>query len=225
MGCLFLSGGGNEKQSKKLDQLLVSLIPKKRLLYIPIAMPQDRHSFEECFNWITNTFAGLNFKKIDMWTDLSCKNYEDLNKYGAVYIGGGNTFSLLNDIRKNNFDKLLIKYFKNGGTIYGGSAGAAILGKEIGTAFFGKDSDENLVKLKRLDGFNLVNNYSIACHYTINDDKNIFGYVNKHNIEVISLPESTGLFVKNSKIKIVGYENAYLFTKKDKITLKVNSIL
>ena len=226
MGKLFLSGGGHANKTKKLDNLFYSKLPKsKRLLYVPIAMPKEIFSQGDCFDWITQVFPKFGTDKIDMWTNLDNRNYEHLNEYGAVYFGGGNTFSLLNHLRKSGFDKLLLKYYKNGGIIYGGSAGAIILGNEIGTAYFGGDADENFVKLKDLKGLRLVKNFSIQCHYTQIDDVDAFNYVNKNNINIVALPEETGLYVNGIEMKVIGDKSAAVFNKSSKKIYKPNTFI
>ena len=72
--------------------------------------------------WFKKTYEYCNFD-IDMCTDLS--KIKSLDEYTGVFIGGGNTFKLLKEIRESKFDILLEKYLKNGGFVYGGSAGAA----------------------------------------------------------------------------------------------------
>lgn len=212
MGQIFLSGGGGAEQTRRLDKLFVAAIPKnKRLLYIPIAMPEKSHTFGSCFDWIRGTLGYHRFYKIDMWTDLANRSYKELKKYGSVYIGGGNTFHLLNSVRTNGFDKLLIRFFRSGGIIYGGSAGALILGKHIGTAYFGGDSDKNLVKIKDLKGLNLAKGYVIQCHYRAIDDKDIADYVKTSKANVIALPEDAGVIVAGNRVKTVG--KVYLFKK------------
>ena len=212
MGQLFLSGGGDSNQTRRLDRLFVAAIPKtKRLLYIPIAMPEKVHTMGACFDWFRRTMASHRFYKIDMWTDLSNRNYRDMHKYGSVYIGGGNTFSLLNSVRASGFDKLLFKYFKSGGIIYGGSAGAIILGKHIGTAFFGGDSDKNIVRIKDLRGLNLAKDYVIQCHYSSKDDKDVVDYVRTNKASVIALPENAGIIIAKGRIKTIG--KVFLFKR------------
>jgi len=49
----------------------------------------------------------------------------------TIYIGGGNTFKLLKELKESGFDKELLKFIKEGKPVYGGSAGALILGKNI----------------------------------------------------------------------------------------------
>ncbi|MEK4670125.1 Type 1 glutamine amidotransferase-like domain-containing protein [Niallia sp. FSL R7-0271] len=102
----------------------------KPLLYIPIAM-DGAIPFDECYKWINSVFKPLGIQEITMWTDLSNKTLEDLKQFSAIYIGGGNTFSLLNAIQISKLDKVLEEYIENEGVIYGGSAGAIILGANI----------------------------------------------------------------------------------------------
>ncbi|MBE2218898.1 MAG: Type 1 glutamine amidotransferase-like domain-containing protein [Ignavibacteria bacterium] len=226
MGQIFLSGGGNANKTKKLDEIFLKGITKSgRMLYIPVAMPREAFSYGECFEWICAVFPKLGYLHIDMWTDLKNRSSKELNKYSAIYIGGGNTFSLLNDIRKNGFDKQLALYLKKGGVVYGGSAGAIIFGKSIKTAGFGGDADKNNVGLRNFKGMNLVKGLSVQCHYTKNDDLEMFRFVKEFRSNVLALPDETGIYSKNGKWKVVGDKSAYLFTSDHKIELKHGSEL
>lgn len=215
LGKLFLSGGGHANKTKKLDRLFEAHVPgNKRVLYIPIAMPQKIFTFGQCFDWLRVVFPKL---KIDMWTDLKGRKWNDVINYGAIYIGGGNTFSLLHDITKTKFSNLLKKFYRQGGVIYGGSAGAIILGKDIRTALFGSDADRNIIGINEFTGLNLVNGYSVQCHYSNYDDKEMLNFSKKYRQDLLGLPDDTGLFVEGRKITIIGESNAVLFTKSTKI--------
>ena len=120
---------------------------------------------------------------MEMLTDLN--KLIKLNDYGAVFIGGGNTFKLLKKIKESGFDKKLIKYYKSGGTIYGGSAGAIILGKDINTALMCKDADVNEVKLKDISGMNLIGGYDIQCHFEDNQIKEHQEYIKESGREIV----------------------------------------
>jgi dipeptidase E len=223
LGKLFLSGGGNANKTKKLDRLFEAHIPKnKPVLYIPIAMPQKKFTFGQCYDWIRVVFPK---QQIDLWTDLSDRNFEDMEKYGAIYIGGGNTFTLLYLIRKTKFEKLLTKYYKQGGIIYGGSAGAIIFGKDIRIAGFGGDSDRNIVGLTDFSGLNLVNGFSVKCHYTADDDNDLFYYSKKNKISVLGLPEDTGVVIEGKNMKVIGETNVVLFNKSSKVVYFHGSVI
>ena len=161
-----------------------------------------------------------------MWTDLSNRKYEDLAKYPAVFIGGGNTFHLLNLMRKTGFDRLLIRYIKSNKLVYGGSAGAALLGKDIGTAYFGGDADKNEVKIKDLRGLDFANGYSIACHHNKESyDKDVIEYSTRTGIPTIALADGAGLYVKGKEILVVGPESAKVFKGKSIKTVKAGSVI
>ncbi len=196
-GILFLSGGGDKKDSYLLDKEF-SKVLKRKLLYIPIAIDIKEHPYSECFKWIKDIFAQFSFDNIEMWTYLRNKTIKDLENFDAIYIGGGNTFKLLKEIRDSGFDKLLLKFYNQGRSIYGGSAGAIIFGKSIITTH-----DENEVNLKNLKGLSLCKDYSILCHYKPEvDDKNIKMLLKKEKI--IALPENSGIIIKNNVIKDIG---------------------
>jgi len=223
---LILAGGGDASDSKLLDEFFINLIPKgKEMLYIPVAMPKSEHSFDECYEWIKSTFNKLKFTKITIWTDLKNKNYKDLEQFGAIYIGGGNSFSLLNELKKTRFIKLLIKFIKEEKIVYGGSAGAIILGKDISTAELGKYPDKNLVNLKDLSGLNLIKDFNIHCHYEEKYNKNILEYIKKNKCKIIAIPEKSGLFVEDKKIKVIGYRPIFLFKENKKFIIKPNKTI
>ncbi|MBU1159659.1 Type 1 glutamine amidotransferase-like domain-containing protein, partial [Patescibacteria group bacterium] len=125
-GKLFISGGGGAQDSFLLDQEFVKSSRLKRILYIPIALQRDSIGYEACYDWITSTLSNHSddFIEIMMWLDLKNKTIDDLKKIDAIYIGGGNTYKLLQIIYEENFDKVLAEFLRRGGNIYGGSAGA-----------------------------------------------------------------------------------------------------
>jgi len=221
---IFFSGGGNSKQSGILDRVFARTVGRSgRILYIPIAMPLTNRTYGQCFDWFTKTASKQGLTKVDMWTDLSGRSLPELNKYQAVYIGGGNTFYLMDSIRRTGFYKQLKAYIKGGGIVYGGSAGAIVLGKDIRTAQFGNFSDKNNVGLKNLEGFDLLNGLSIKCHYKSDNDTQIMKHLKHKKTNVLALPEETGVQLSGKNVKIIGYKDAYLFTNGKKIRLTKNS--
>lgn len=211
MGKLILAGGGDAQQTLSIDKEFVKIInTDKPLFYIPIAMDTNSTSYESCFDWINSVFNPLGIDNITMWTENELKNkiVRDLEQFSAVYIGGGNTFSLLNDFNGTFFTNILKEYIENEGIVYGGSAGAIIFGEDIRTC---SHMDSNDVGLKKLNGLRLVENYSIWCHYKVENDTLISNYVRQYKNPVISLPEETALFIDGKGIKVIGTKPAYIF--------------
>ena len=128
------------------------------------------------------------------------KNAPNLENYKAVFIGGGNTFKLLKEIKESNFDCTLKEYFNNGGFVYGGSAGTIIFGKIIKTS---SHADKNFVNLKDLNGLNLLNGYDVWCHYNEMKDKS---EILKLDLQTIVLYEESGIIFDGNEFKTVGKE-------------------
>ncbi|MED1016489.1 Type 1 glutamine amidotransferase-like domain-containing protein [Bacillus atrophaeus] len=207
MGTLFLSGGGDAGQTQTIDKRFVKELDKdKPLLYIPIAM--DTSQFDDCFEWINSLFNPLGIRDITMWTNVKDKSIQDLDDFSAVYIGGGNTFSLLKKFIDTAFIEVLKGYTENDGIVYGGSAGAVILGKHIMTC---SHMDPNHVGLNKFNGLELVKEYSIWCHYKHENDPLIKKYVKEYKAPVISLPEETGILVNDMGIQVIGTKPAYVY--------------
>lgn len=215
---IILSGGGKPEETKKIDKFFLSLLPKnKSLLYIPIA--KTTRPYKECYNWFKSIFGKLGFKNIEMWTELSNKRLEHLKRFGGIYLGGGDVYYLLNIFRKTKFIKILKKYIKKGGIVYGNSAGAVILGKNIVTASY---IDKDKFGIKDTSGLNCINNYVIAVHYKIRHDKEITKLIRKYGFKVIALSEGTGLYVEDCKLFAINKGKMYLFNKKGKSRLDIS---
>jgi dipeptidase E len=207
---LILSGGGDAIDSRPLDKLLVSEVSKenKKILYIPIAWKSG--NFEECYDWFSSTFSTLGFTNIEMWTELKGRKIGDLDAFGATYIGGGNTYTLLHKLKTSGFIDILGSFIESGRLVYGGSAGAIILGKDIRTASLGKDPDENSVNITDFSGLNIINGYTIQCHYEKDQKEELVKFVTKNILPVIALPERAGIYLEERNIKVLGFDPAYV---------------
>src|SRR5690348_447751 len=192
---LLLSGGGSAKDSLLLDQLLVQLTARGHMLYLPIAMDPHQKPYGSCYQWIRSVFTPLGLDRITMWSGVSAKTVDDLDPFTALYIGGGNTFKLLRDLRQARFDKAIQFFLHRGGIVYGGSAGAIICGRDISTATL---LDRNDVGLENTTGLDLLQGTSVWCHYQPTDDEHILSSLERLQHPIIALSEKTGLYVQNN---------------------------
>ena len=198
---IYLSGGGNEKQSFPLDKFFFNTLPKNgRFLYIPIAL-RSSELYLKAHLWMKGlvelrTRADVQFETVDV---LSKYNLDTLKEFDAIYIGGGNTWSLIQELKDSGFAEILIQYIEHGGQVYGGSAGAIIMGNRIDT-----HDDENNMGLSDVSGFNLLNNFSIACHFKDEQNDRFMTWAMNNNLPIICLPEETGLIVENRIVHCVG---------------------
>jgi dipeptidase E len=211
-----LGGGGGADDSRLLDEVFAAWIGSRgKLLYLPCALRGIR-LFQSCWEWITATFAPLKVNQITMWTDLSEHLASELGEFDAVYIGGGNTFALLAELRKSGFDRYLRECACQGKAIYGGSAGAAVLGRDIRTVNY---LDRNEVGVVETKGLDLVNGHAIWVHYQPQDDNLIDEYVRQYGQPVIALSERSGIVIDQDGLRTVGFEPAYRFDGQKKFEL------
>jgi inorganic pyrophosphatase len=183
---LFLAGGGGYEDSAELDKHFFENIPDNgKMLYLPFA----RDTYDA--TWVTGLVRRFS-DTIQIITPTPDEAHDlDLTKYDAIFIGGGNTFKLLDFIVTNGMAEKLKSYIHDGhGSIYGGSAGAIIMGKTIDTS-----SDDKGV-FQFTDGLNLLNDANVACHWPRCKD-----YVQKLAKDGVSkiycLPENAGMVFNN----------------------------
>ena len=218
---IILGGGGCAEQTVITNKLFESLIDsKKSILYIPLAM--QSHRYPNCFSWINGEFGTIKHGDIVMVNTAKEILEHDLSNYSAVFIGGGNTYKLLKDLKDSGAFEKLKKYIDNGGLVYGGSAGAIIFGKDINSCLY---QDENAVGLKDTSGFNSLFGFSFTAHYTNQDaeqTKKATEYLTKYSITepVIALPEEDSLYTDDETVKIVGTKPWYIFNNGNKKQLE-----
>jgi len=208
---IILSGGGDIKESFKLDEKYFSLLKNNaKILYIPIALNRTKLGFEACYDWFSSLVSEYAKEKdIDFTMLLENDEIPDFETYDSIYIGGGNTYKLLDYIYRKDIGGKIIEYIKRDGIVYGGSAGAMILGKDIRTAE--EENDENY---PNFNGLNLLENKSVICHYMESLDQKIFGVAKKINSEIIAIPEDSGVILNNNTVEVVG--EVFIFDKNNK---------
>jgi dipeptidase E len=204
-GEILLAGGGDEMDSWLIDARLVEQIGRDAAMgYIPVAMTPEYYA--DCEEWITAAFDEHGFSDIRMWTELGEINPSDMESVSAVYIGGGNTYRLLDKLRNTNTDRQLRQFVADGGYLYGGSAGAIICGETIETT-----SDENLDGLTDPTGLKLLPDTDIWCHYADSDESEIHKYVTESDRTVVAIPERSGVSVTVNRCRVIGYAPIRVF--------------
>jgi dipeptidase E len=205
---LILAGGGGADDSRPLDELLVRLTGGGEMLYLPIAMPPDDSQYGACERWIHETFEPLGQRRITMWSALAGRTASHLDRFASLYIGGGNTYWLLQQIRGSQFDGALVKYARTR-PVYGGSAGAILFGRTIDSA---AHADRNDVGLHDFSGLDLAAGYSVWCHYeSARDDALLRAFASTHAEPIIVLTERAGSLIDTRSAWSIGTDDALVF--------------
>jgi dipeptidase E len=213
---IILGGGGSADDERPLHETFAGWIgPRGSVLYWPVAL-RDIRTFESCLSWMTGSFEPLGITDIHMWTSLSGHRESELDRFDGVYIGGGNTYSLLAELRESGFDRHLSSHARRGKAVYGGSAGAAVLGRDIRTV---AHMDQNQVGLTDTSGLDLAGGYAIWVHHTPADDGLVHSFVERYRMPVLALSERAGFVIEDSQIRGGGFETVWRFDDRGKESL------
>lgn len=190
---ILLAGGGGPEAVIPIDTYFVSAIDRQRpVLYIPIAMEPHMFTYDECYNWFQSTYAPYGITKTELCTDLTGLTLSQ--HYSAVFIGGGNTFKLLQAVQQSDFAKQIRAYVQAGGMLYGGSAGAILCGKTIASAAF---LDENNCGLQDLSALDLLGGSDVFCHNRPGKEQDTF--ITHLGMRLYMLYEESGLLLSGTK--------------------------
>ena len=201
---VFICGGGAGQQTVRALRRLNEVIDHARpCLYIPLAMEEEQ--YDSCYEWIAGELAGIKIPGIEMVRSAEELSRKHLADYSFLFIGGGNTFKLLYDMKRVNMFEPIRDYLQNGGVAFGGSAGAIIFGEDLESCAL---DDENDVGLKDTAGFDVLGGISFLCHFTNRmpeQDRRSEAYllqISGHR-KVYALPEEDTLFVNDSQVEAI----------------------
>jgi len=186
----------------------------KNILFIPYARPNGI-PHKSYTNIVKDTFEQLNLSVFGI--DDSNNPIKNINRCDGIFIGGGNSFLLLESIQKYNLIKLIIKKVNSGTPLLGTSAGTNICGISIGTT-----NDMPIVHPSSLKSLNLIP-FNINPHYIdlIKGSKHMgesreirIKEFHKFNDQiVIGLREGSYLQVQENNIILKGPNTARIFKK------------
>ncbi|MFA6047293.1 MAG: Type 1 glutamine amidotransferase-like domain-containing protein [Parcubacteria group bacterium] len=194
---LLLTSTGLE--NKKVRDFFISqfdtLSDKKACLIFTIREESDWQWLEQYDKELGE--IGLRYDKINISEE---NNFVNLKEYDIYYVCGGNTFYILDRMRKTGMDKVLINAVKREKFYLGVSAGSIIPGPDIEVAGIG---DINDINLNDLAGLNLVK-YIVSPHYTPIEEKMIEEFKAKRKEgSVIKLTDDQAIFVEDGNMVLI----------------------
>ncbi len=199
-------------ETKEIDEEIVKLSNKEhpKFLFISIASSHPK----EYFNGIKKVYENLGC--IVSHLDIN-KTYKEIQKdvlnSDIIYIGGGNTKHLVEQLKTTNIDKLLIKAYNNGIVCAGLSAGSY--------CWFKYNYD-------LIEGMNVIN--AVNCvHYDkkdkISKDK-FYSVIKENNLVGYALDNCVALEFIDNSIKVLksnyeknAYKINYINNKKEEVKI------
>lgn len=222
---VFICGGGSGEQTVRAVQRLNEVIRHDLpCLYIPLAMEDDH--YDSCYEWITGELSSVDIPGIEMIRSAEELTRKHLADYSFLFIGGGNTFRLLSEIKRVHMFVPIREYLQNGGVAFGGSAGAIIFGEDLESCAL---DDDNEVKLTDTKGFDILTGISFLCHFTNRSpehDQRSEDYLLKisNHRKIYALPEEDTLFWNETHLEEIAERPYYIFENGRKTEVSVADI-
>ncbi|PHS52973.1 MAG: dipeptidase PepE [Lutibacter sp.] len=182
------------------------------ILFIPYARPSGL-THDEYTMVAKKGFENIN---IQVKGIHEYKNQIDaVNSAKGIFIGGGNTFLLVQQLYKNKLISIIKNVVENGVPYFGTSAGSVITGQTMQNT-----NDMPIIYPPSFDTFGLIN-FNLNCHYLDPDlnsthmgetrETRINEYHTVNKATVLGLREGSWLQVEGHKVILKGTFNARLF--------------
>jgi dipeptidase E len=172
------------KEAKRFFGSDISVLPDKKAAIITTASA-DKEKNEFALLAYSH-LSDMGFGEVAFF-DFERDYARELLDFDLVFVNGGNTYYLLDWIRKSNFDETIKEFLEKGGLYIGVSAGSIVAGPSIEILNF-TGGDENAVGLMDFSGLGLIDR-SIMPHYTKEREAAIEKYEEASGVEVIRLAD------------------------------------
>lgn len=205
---IFLGGGGGAAESIQLDRKFAAAVGEGKVVYWPFAMADDPE-VATCEAWLRRAFNPLGLTNIETWTTLRDRDLLTLADAAGLYLGGGNTYRLLHELQTANALSLLRELVASGLHLYGGSAGAAVLGTTIATI---SHIDADYIGLTDLTGAAVVE-AAVWVHYAAGDRPLIEQFLRERGGLVVAIETTGGAMIDGDTVWSHGSTPVRLFTR------------
>jgi len=202
MKLLLTSSGLSKRQIGESLQDMVNKPPSEcKVGFIPTAANVESYNKD----WVIAQFAQLQrygFYQIDI-VDISADGVDwrsRLAECDMLWLSGGNTFHLLDQVRKTGFDKWL-KENINDKVYVGGSASTILVTPTIAIAGY-EDQDENLPGLVDLTGLGLVD-FEVQVHCDAARFETAKDYAKTIDHPLYALDDLSAIRVVDDKIDVI----------------------
>jgi cyanophycinase len=236
-GNLFIIGGGHK--SKKLMQQLVTtaqLTSNDYIVFLPMATEEPDTSYyyikknfaDVCSNKVVN----FNFTKNDInktsWID-------SLQHAKLIYLGGGDQSRFMNIALHTPIQTAIQAAYKNGATVAGTSAGAAMMTHYMitGNQLLGDTTYESTFpklwagNLEITEGLSLIDSVIIDMHFVARSRYNrLLTAIAKYpTLPCIGIDEGTAIIVHNKNVKIAGASQVVVFSHPQNLRVTENGYI
>ncbi len=198
---LLLTSAGfeNPKIGTKFLEIIGKPASEIKIIFIPTAAVTEGEKYYvgKCKKELLE--VGIdeeNIKVLDLDHQIS---YSEVAGFDVIYVCGGNTFYLLNMVRKTGFDKVIKQFLEKGKVYMGVSAGSILMGPNIEIAKLG---DKNECGVTNFTGLGYIDS-SISPHYNDDEHKKVEDFKKKANYPILPLTDNQALLILDKKTEII----------------------
>ena len=150
--------------------------------------------------------TGLGVRRIDL-AQLSPSDIDnEFHGCDVIWVGGGNTYYLLQEVRRSGFDRFVTEQIANGVPYVGTSAGSAILAPNIECIKYAEEHPDLDLTLESLDGLNLFPLVPFV-HFDNPDFRDVYRKILmdalENNVAFVTLRDNQFIFVDGETWKVI----------------------
>jgi dipeptidase E len=215
MSRLFLLSNSTQSGRGYLDhampELLAFLGGPRRVAFVPFAL-KDRRGYAAK---VAERFATEGVRVVGLSADA--RGVKALAQADAVFVGGGNTFRLVDALQRSGLLAAIRKAVQGGMPYVGSSAGTNVAAPTIRTT-----NDMPIVQPRRFDAIGLVP-FQINPHYLDADprsthmgetrEQRLREYLEENAVPVLALREGAWLWREGATLRLQGARGARLFRR------------
>jgi dipeptidase E len=197
---VFLGGGGSEVEERPVWIKFLQTLAGPRVLYVPQALGTDPHVLGEAEEWFREALRCQHPDRrveISVSRDLSAV---DLSAFDGVFFGGGDARVLRAAIARAGMEHAIYAFSRGGKPLYGGSAGAIVLGRLIDRS----TAHVSNAPSTSMRGLNLLGGLSCFCHYQPADEQQVLAYAAARHATVLALSEDGGAVFDGECLEALG---------------------
>ena len=177
----------------------------KTVTFIPTASKVEKVIFYVNAGRKALEKIGLTVDELEISTATTDEISSKIKNNDYIYVTGGNTFYLLQELKRTGADKLIIDEVNSGKLYIGESAGAMVVSANVEYAK-GMDSIKKAPNLENFDALGLVEFYAVP-HYNNPPFKKAAQKIidtYSSTLKLIPISNSQAILVNNNEIKVEG---------------------
>ncbi len=221
-GKLFIIGGG--KRPASMINTLIDEADVRNDGYA-VVLPMSSSNTEDAMLYGKKQFVDNGIAKVTAFNFVKDQKpdpvlLDSLRKASLIYISGGSQSRFMGVVRGTEIEKAIWDCYRNGGTIAGTSAGAAVMSEKMitGNQMGYPDADGGFRVIEAgntetVEGLGFLKNAIIDQHFVKRSRFNrlITLSIENPSLKCIGIDESTAILVTGNKARVVGESQVIVF--------------